>query len=175
MGNSKKKQSPQQKTEVSDQKTKETKKKKLVGIVCCLAVVAGITAGFFVGRGANGTAKRPNHITDKDFLTVTGSDLTNRDGEVIRLRGVNLGGWMIQECWMCPVIGADGEWGNLDTIEAFEAAGFTEEQIQQLFDTYQDNWITEADLDIIADSGANCIRVPFWYRNFMKNEAGDWI
>ncbi len=76
---------------------------------------------------------------------------------------------------MCPVVGADGEWGNLDTIEAFKQNGYSDAQIQQLFDTYQDNWITEYDLDVIAESGANCVRVPFWYRNFMTDEAGTWI
>lgn len=119
--------------------------------------------------------ERSPSITDRDFLSVDGSSLVNRDGERVVLKGVNLGGWLIQECWMCPVVGADGEWGNLDTIEAFEQNGYSDEQIQRLFDTYQDNWITEGDLDIIAESGANCVRVPFWYRNFMTDEAGSWI
>ncbi len=138
-----------------------------------LVVIAAARSAAPSRQGESGMAAGP--IGKEDFLTVEGSSLVNRRGEEVLLRGVNLGGWMIQECWMCPVTGADGEWGNLDTIEAFEANGLTEEQIQTLFDTYQENWITEYDLDIIAEAGANCVRVPFWYRNFMKNEAGDWI
>ncbi|MBR6530540.1 MAG: cellulase family glycosylhydrolase [Clostridia bacterium] len=114
-------------------------------------------------------------FTQDDFLTVKGNALVNQKGETVLLRGVNLGGWLIQECWMTPVAGEDGEWGNLDTIQAFEAAGFTAEQIQTLFETYQNNWITEYDLDIIREAGVNCVRVPFWYRNFMTDEAGTWI
>lgn len=140
-------------------------------LIACIAIA--VLPGML--RKPEDFAQRPKAITDEDFLTVSGSNLVNRSGESVLLRGVNLGGWLLQECWMCPVTGADGEWGNLDTIEAFKANGLTNEQIQQLFDTYQDNWITEYDLDIIAETGANCVRVPFWYRNFMLNEAGDWI
>lgn len=110
-----------------------------------------------------------------DFLQVKGSQIVNGRGETVFLRGVNLGGWLIQENWMCPVNGADKKWANLDTIKAFESRGFTEEQIQNLFDAYQDNWITEGDIKIISETGCNVLRVPFWYRNFMKDEAGTWI
>lgn len=154
--------------------------RKNVGITVGAVVVIAI-AIIFAAAISQGTeddityAARPSVITEKDYLMVSGSNLVNRNGEAVILRGVNLGGWLLQESWMCPVSGADGEWGNLDTIEAFKANGLTDEQIQQLFDTYQDNWITESDLDIIAATGANCLRVPFWYRNFMLNETGDWI
>ena len=154
--------------------------KKKIGIIAGALAVIGIAIVFaaalsFGHKDDITYAARPGAITEKDYLTVSGSNLVNRDGEAVILRGVNLGGWLLQESWMCPVTGTNGEWGNLDTIEAFKANGLSEAQIQRLFDTYQENWITETDLDIIAATGANCIRVPFWYRNFMLNEAGDWI
>ena len=114
-------------------------------------------------------------ITSRDFLSVKDGELVNEDGKRVLLRGVNLGSWLLQECWMSPVVGVDGEWGNLDTIGAFEKNGLSAEQIQTLFETYQENWITGYDLDLIAESGANCVRVPFWYRNFMTDEEGTWI
>ncbi len=110
-----------------------------------------------------------------DFLSVEDGKLVNRKGETVVLRGVNLGGWLIQESWMCPVNGEDRQWANLDSIAALQNRGFTEAQIQELFDTYQDNWITEYDLDLIAETGANVVRVPFWYRNFMTSASGTWI
>lgn len=108
-------------------------------------------------------------VGEDGFLKVGGY------GEVVTLRGVNLGGWLIQECWMCPVNGEDNEWGNLDTIEALTERGFTQAQIDALFQSYQDNWITEYDLDIIAGMGCNVVRVPFWYRNFMSDDSGTWL
>lgn len=155
------------------EKVMDRKKQKIIiiGVALVVAIVGVLVGVLFNGRKAS----RSGPFTDKDFLTVSGSSLVDRNGKEVLLHGVNLGGWMLQESWMCPVTGVDGEWGNLDTIEAFKENGLTDEQIQQIFDTYQDNWITEHDLDIIAEAGANCIRVPFWYRNFMLNEAGDWI
>jgi len=115
-------------------------------------------------------------ITENDFLTVDDKgQLRNRLGEPVLLRGVNLGGWLIQESWMCPVNGLDKVWANLDSLEELRTRGFTEAQIQAVFDAYQDNWLTEYDLDLIASTGSNCLRVPFWYRNFMKNDSGGWL
>ncbi|SHO43356.1 glycoside hydrolase family 5 protein [Anaerocolumna xylanovorans] len=96
------------------------------------------------------------------------------NGKEIVLRGVNLGGWLIQESWMCPVSGEDRKWANLDTLNILEER-FGKEQAQKLIESYQDNWITEWDIQNIADKGLNAIRVPFWYRNFMTGEEGNWI
>lgn len=158
-----------------NQKGKNVNKKAKKWLVAVLVLIAVVGAAATIILVAGGGKPKEGHISENDFLSVSGTELVNRDGDTVKLRGVNLGGWLIQECWMCPVTGEDGQWANLDTIEAFEAQGLTEDQIQQLFDTYQDNWITDYDLDKIAETGANCVRVPFWYRNFMKNEAGDWI
>lgn len=111
---------------------------------------------------------------DERFLQVRDGQLVNRKGETVILRGVNLGGWLIQESWMCPVNGEDREWANLDTLELLESR-FSDEEIQKLLDTYQDNWITESDIKNIANMGCNVVRVPFWYRNFMKDEQGTWL
>lgn len=111
---------------------------------------------------------------NEGFLQVQDGKLVNGLGEEIVLRGVNLGGWMIQESWMCPVNGEDRKWANLDTLKVLEER-FSEQQVQELLDTYQDNWMTENDIKTIAEMGCNSIRVPFWYRNFMKDETGIWI
>jgi len=113
-------------------------------------------------------------LTDEDFLKARDGKLFNRKGEQIVLRGTNLGGWLIQESWMCPVDKPDRSWGNWDTLNAFEQRGFTEEQILRLFNAYQDSWITEKDLDRIQSMGMNCVRVPFWYRNFQKDDNGTY-
>lgn len=138
-------------------------------LVCCLLLGLSLTSAVLPVSAA----RKP--LNAWDFLSVSGDHLVNRKGETVVLRGVNLGSWLIQESWMCPVNGEDRKWANLDSIQALQNRGFTEAQIQELFDTYQDNWITEYDLDIIAASGANVVRVPFWYRNFMTDATGTWI
>lgn len=113
-------------------------------------------------------------LGEDDFLRVEEGKLVNKLSEEVVLRGVNLGGWLIQESWMCPVTGEDRKWANLDTLNALEER-FTKEEVQELLDTYQDNWITEWDIKNISEKGMNVVRVPFWYRNFMLDEIGTWI
>jgi len=125
---------------------------------------------------ALGTTTPAGWIGSNDALYVDENGyVKNQLGNEVVLRGVNLGGWLIQESWMCPVYGADNAWANLDTINAMTSRGFSAAQIQELFDTYQDNWITEEDFDFFKARGVNSVRIPFWYRNFMSDEAGTWI
>jgi len=123
-----------------------------------------------------GGASTNGRIGEDDALSVDDNGfLRNRKGEEVVLRGVNLGGWMIQESWMCPVFGTDRAWANLDTILAMESRGWTDAEIQELFDAYQDNWINVDDFDFLKAHNVNSIRIPFWYRNFMSDENGTWI
>ncbi len=89
------------------------------------------------------------------------------------LRGVNLGGWLLQESWMCPVVGLDNKWAYWDTLYHLERR-FGPEQAAALVHIYEDNWLTTADLDRIQAMGLNAVRVPFWYRNFQSDDHGTW-
>lgn len=129
------------------------------GILAILAILVS-------GCGKSGDGSRMLHVEE--------GRIVNGSGEEVLLRGVNLGGWLIQESWMCPVNGEDRAWANLDTLNLLESR-FSEEEVQRLLDTYQDNWIRSEDIREIAGLGCNVIRVPFWYRNFMKDEQGTWI
>lgn len=52
---------------------------------------------------------------------------------------------------------------------------FGREKAQELLNIFYDNWITEWDLDNIKAMGFNCVRVPFWYRNFYYDDKGTKI
>lgn len=117
-------------------------------------------------------------FTDADFLVTKGRKIVNQKGEVVRLKGVNLGAWLIQEDWLCPYEEVSDHYEMLETlIERFGV-----QKAYELMNTYEDNFITAYDLDQIAAMGFNCVRVPFWYRNFyyddngtkILNENGDW-
>ncbi|MGN0179092.1 MAG: glycoside hydrolase family 5 protein [Monoglobaceae bacterium] len=110
--------------------------------------------------------------------------LAKNDGEVIQLKGVNFGGWLLQETWMCPVLafnaditvknGTENGWANLDTLDKMEEL-FGKDETAKLINSYQDNYITEWDFENVKNMGFNCIRIPFWYRNFMSDEIGTYI
>ena len=52
---------------------------------------------------------------------------------------------------------------------------FGREKSQELLNMFYDNWFTEWDLDNIKAHGFNCVRVPFWYRNFYYDDNGTKI
>jgi aryl-phospho-beta-D-glucosidase BglC (GH1 family) len=107
------------------------------------------------------------------FLSASGIDLRNQRGrgEVVPLRGVNLGSWLLWESWMCPMdaSGLKDDWSVRDTLTRRFGAATKD----SLVAAYEDTWVQEADLDNIAALGMNVIRLPFWYLN-VQEEDGLW-
>ena len=147
--------------------------KRLAKITAVFLSAALIFSSLIFSASAEPVAQNDGAITDEDFLSVKGKKYVNRKGETVTLCGTNLGGWLIQENWMCPTEaeGADGQYRLLQTL--YERFG--SDEAERLIDIYEDNWITEYDLDIIKNLGFNCVRVPFWYRNFQSDDNGTWI
>ena len=100
-------------------------------------------------------------------------------GEILKLRGFNLGGWLFQESWMSPTLVNDpmtstGTRGAYQTeIEEILTTRFGREVKNQLIRDFQNAWITSVDLDNLAAHGVNLLRVPFSYLTLME-EDGTW-
>ena len=166
--------------ESNQRKGKKSLLKIVVAILivfACIALWMGYLFHYFSFDREKSVVGREDYavgLTEKDFLSASGNVIMNQKGEPVILQGVNLGGWLIQEYWMCPVRGDVEQWTNLETIQILEKR-FGMQKTQELFQKYEDNWITESDIEQIAALGCNVVRVPFWYRNFMINPDGDWI
>ncbi len=140
--------------------------KKLISVL--LAATTLFSAiGFSLGTFAQ-TAEPEGGFTAEDFLKAKGTRLVNRKGETVRLKGVNLGSWLVWEDWLSPYEEAVDHY---DVIEKLTER-FGEEKAYELMNTYMDNWITEKDLDEIKAMGFNSVRVPFWFRNFYYDDNG---
>jgi glucan 1,3-beta-glucosidase len=76
-----------------------------------------------------------------------------------KLRGVNLGGWLVLEKWMTPSLftglKSQDEFGLSEELGAQEAA--------DILRIHRDNFITEHDFKWIADRGLNAVRLPVGY------------
>ena len=107
------------------------------------------------------------------FLTVKDGYIVNENGENVVLKGVNLGNWLLWETWMGFVPEYTEDWAYYDTLQVL-LDRFGEEKTAEIVKTYEDNFITEEDISQIEKLGFNCIRVPFWYRNFMTEEL-KWL
>lgn len=144
--------------------------KKLLSVLLAgVFLLTGLPFGFAAGDAA--AAHSRALLTDADFLTAKGRDLVNRRGEKVTLRGVNLGGWLVMEDWLCPYEEATDHYDLLTTLEN----RFGQQKAYELMNLYQDHFITEADIDAIAAMGFNCVRVPFWFRNFYYDDNGTKI
>lgn len=78
-----------------------------------------------------------------------------------KVRGVNLGGWLVLEPWITPSIfeaagsSAVDEWTLGEALGASE----TEARLSQHWNTF----ITESDFQQIANAGLNHVRIPIGY------------
>lgn len=116
----------------------------------------------------NTNPKIENMLYVKDGRLVSGSD----ENEVI-LNGVNLGSWLMMEMWMCPIEAKDEQFSYSDAIGVLESR-FGRKKAEELITLYEDSFITDDDFAKIEALGFNCVRIPFWYRNFM-NSSGNWF
>ncbi|MEE1013965.1 MAG: cellulase family glycosylhydrolase [Clostridia bacterium] len=122
-------------------------------------------------RKQEGTMQHQNPAITQ-MLTVRDGKLMAGEDEVV-LRGVNLGGWLLTETWMSPILDPEEALAHTDVVEILTER-FGTEQAGALVELYRDNFITEADFADIAALGFNCVRIPFWYGNFMT-EDGAWL
>lgn len=99
------------------------------------------------------------------MLKACGQSLVNEKGETVLLRGVNAGGWLIQESWM-NLTNAPSQ------LEAFSVLDerFGKEKREALFEIYEDNYWSESDFDNIKALGMNVIRLPFAWWNIVSDE-----
>lgn len=105
------------------------------------------------------------------MLHTSGTSIVDANGNRISLRGVNLGGWLLIETWMTPA-DTSGLPDNFSIIQTLDNR-FGVATEQSLIKTYQQSWITTADLDNIRAEGMNVIRVPVWWANF-ETLNGQW-
>jgi endoglucanase len=107
-------------------------------------------------------------FSSTDFLKTNGTVLKNNfgNGTPVILKGTNLGGWFLKEDWMSP-LGTTDEY-NLRQIlfNRFKADG-----MQNLLDSYANNWIQASDLDNIKQLGLNVVRVPLYWEDFMNSDG----
>jgi len=130
--------------------------------VICLFLVFAVSLSSLICAYAADTTQELSALKAVDGIIV------NEEGEQVILRGTNLSGWLVFEEWMGLANVKDGTELTDTLIERF---GY--EKAMELLNTYYDNYITENDFDIMAAMGFNCIRIPFWYRNF-TDENGEW-
>jgi endoglucanase len=95
----------------------------------------------------------------KDFLRAEGKRIVDESGEPVILRGMGLGGWMLQEGYMLDLEGV----GTQRSIHARVAELIGPERADAFYQAWRDNHTTEADIEAMARWGFNSVRLPMHY------------
>ena len=98
--------------------------------------------------------------TSKGFLKTQGQKIVNSKGENVYLKGLGLGGWMLQEGYMLKTADFAGPQYQIKEKIA-EVAG--EDGKDEFYKAYLKNGITKKDIDSLAKWGFNSIRLPMHY------------
>jgi hypothetical protein len=125
----------------------------------CIFAIAAVAGSAATGTGAEPLAR----------LRARGVQFEDTAGKAVYPRGVNLGGWFVQEMWMTPwaqdppegsdfhkIVDDAGLWALLK--QRFGSAG-----AQEVKDAWRDAWIQRSDFDRIKAAGFNHVRLPFLY------------
>ncbi|CZT46812.1 probable EXG1 Exo-beta-1,3-glucanase (I/II), major isoform [Rhynchosporium secalis] len=80
-----------------------------------------------------------------------------------KVRGLNLGGWLVLEPWITPSIfkNVDQSLGIVDEFTLTEKLG--RDAAYNILKPHWDTWCTFADFQKIAKAGFNTVRLPFGY------------
>jgi hypothetical protein len=105
----------------------------------------------------------------RGVLQANGREIVE-DGRPVRLRGVNLGGWMLIEDYMIGL-----PWTEWKIREQFRKM-LGEQSYSAFFNAFDQAFIAEEDIAFLARTGFNVVRLPFNYRHFEDDLApGRWI
>ncbi len=99
----------------------------------------------------------------QNFLQTNGTAIVNEVGDTILLRGMGLGGWMLQEGYMLQTAGFAGpQWAIKEKIEELIGPANT----QTFYDAWLANHVRKADIDALKAWGFNSVRLPMHYNLF---------
>lgn len=104
------------------------------------------------------------------FLRASSKAIVNGKGEEIILRGIGLGGWMLQEPYMLQLGGVAA---NQRAIRSKIVDLIGEQKTVAFYNAWLANHCRKADIDSLAAWGFNSIRLPLHYNLFTLSVEGE--
>lgn len=99
----------------------------------------------------------------QNFLHTSGQAIVNENLDTILLRGMGLGGWMVQEGYMLQTSGfANPQHKIRSTIEALIGKDDTD----LFYEAWLNNHVRKSDIDSLKSWGFNSVRLPMHYNLF---------
>ncbi|HMN50411.1 MAG TPA: cellulase family glycosylhydrolase [Ignavibacteriaceae bacterium] len=108
------------------------------------------------------------NLSAQGFLHRQNKIIVNGSGQEILLKGIGLGGWLVQEGYMLQTSNfANAQW----EIRAKIADLVGESNTELFYEKYRNNYVRKVDIDSIKSWGFNSIRLPFHYNLFATNTS----
>ena len=107
--------------------------------------------------GASAAAPAPG------YLSTQGTRIVDGDGKPVILRGMGLGGWMLQEGYMLKL----GDLGQQHVIHRRLAELAGQEAVDEFERAWLDHHMTKADMDALGRWGFNSVRLPMHHALFL--------
>lgn len=125
--------------------------------------------------GVHAVAAPPTLSPSNVALHMRGRDLVDAEGNVVVLRAINLGNWLLIEPWMYAQ--NTGAIPDQATFMSVLASRFGQADAAALMDLHRAGWVTQRDFDLVASAGFNCVRIPVSHsllesEPFVVREAG---
>lgn len=163
----------------------------ILAVALCVAIALVSSVFIFRKTYFKEIPEKIDSPKNQDELYTVGRGIYDKDGNRVALKGINFGSWLIQEGWMTVnSLGAkynsDGSYTKVNEdgiieeyVETYQDEvekaladnpNLTDEQVEELWNVYYDNYITEEDFKNVKEQGFNVIRLPMYYGNFMEGE-----
>lgn len=99
-------------------------------------------------------------LSAQGFLRADGKEIVNEAGEPYILKGMGLGGWMLQEGYMLQTAGfANAQHQLIERMEALVG----EEATNEFYAAWRANHTNENDIEAMHQAGFNSVRLPMHY------------
>jgi glucan 1,3-beta-glucosidase len=118
---------------------------------------------------------------DLSWLSVKGTNLIDSDGRKVVLRGVALGGWLVEEMWMQPIVTRPPAGSDLPAIRDHVSLNkvlrqrLGEAGWRRFQSAMRDAWLNESDFDRIREAGFNHVRLPFLHDLLEEPDGLKWL
>ena len=99
------------------------------------------------------------------FVHADHQRIVDGNGKPLILRGMGLGGWMVQEGYMLGLPNLGAEHVIRSRISKIVGA----RRAEQFYQSWRDNAVTKADIDAMAGWGFNSVRLPMHWNLFIKD------
>ena len=110
--------------------------------------------------------KQEQALEPEAFVRVDGPDLINPDGSKLFIKGTNLGNWLNPEGYMFGFRRTNS--GRFINEMFCQMVG--SDFVADFWKAFKDNYVTRKDIECIASTGANTIRLPFHYKLFTDED-----